>query len=113
MLQFTPGGVAYRGGGFDDSHREFFTVGNVFRQPCFFATSCQEATAMRCARTQEAYGRQGILWVVYVDPAGKQDVARRCKHVNFVAHSLIVDAAGTRPSKSTSSPPTQFSPCVP
>ena len=45
-------------------------------------------------RTQQAYGRQGILWVVHVDPAGEHDPSRRCKHVNFVSHSLIVDHAG-------------------
>ena len=29
-----------------------------------------------------------------MDPAGEHDSSRRCKHVNFVSHSLIVDAAG-------------------
>ena len=29
-----------------------------------------------------------------VDPAGEADDTQRCKHVNFVTHSLIVDAAG-------------------
>ena len=69
-------------------------VGTTFRQPSFLPTSFQEATAMRFVHTAEAWGRQPVLWVVYVDPEGEQDLRRRCKHVNFVAHSLIVDAAG-------------------
>jgi hypothetical protein len=93
-LPFPPGGITYRGGGFNDDHRGFFTEGKVFRQPFFLATSFSQATADRFRRTQEAYGRQGIMWVVYTDPAGEQDLTKRCKHVNFVKHSLIVDGAG-------------------
>ena len=29
------------------------------------------------------------MWVVRVDPAGEHDAAQRCKHVNFVSHSLV------------------------
>ena len=34
------------------------------------------------------------MWVIHVDPVGQHDLSKRCKHVNFVQHSLIVDAAG-------------------
>ena len=34
-------------------------------------------------------GFQSVLWVVHVDPAGEDDVTKRCKHVNFVEHSLV------------------------
>ena len=34
------------------------------------------------------------MWTVRVDPAGEQDTAKRCKHVNFVTHSLIDLAPG-------------------
>ena len=37
----------------------------------------------------EAYGQQAVLWVVRVDPAGEDDQTQRCKHVNFVTHSLV------------------------
>ena len=37
----------------------------------------------------EAYGQQAVLWVVRVDPAGEDDQAQRCKHVNFVTHALV------------------------
>ena len=93
-VPFPPGGVTLRGGGFDNAHQGFFTVGKQFRVPGFLATSFQQATALRFLRTQQAYGRQGILWVVRVDPAGEHDPSKRCKHVNFVSHSLIVDHAG-------------------
>ena len=36
-LPFPPGGITYRGGGFNDDHRGFFTEGKVFRQPFFLA----------------------------------------------------------------------------
>ena len=31
---------------------------------------------------------------MHVDPAGERDFTKRCKHVNFVAHSLVVDELG-------------------
>jgi hypothetical protein len=34
-------------------------------------------------------GSQPVMWVVHVDPAGEHDPAKRCKHVNFVEHSLV------------------------
>ena len=93
-VAFPPGGVTSRGGGFDDAHQGFFTVGKQYRVPGFLATSFERDTALRFLRTQEAYGHQGMLWVVRVDPAGERDAVQRCKHVNFVSHSLIVDHAG-------------------
>ena len=42
------------GGGFDDAHRDFFTVGKQFRVPGFLATSFERATALRFLRTQQA-----------------------------------------------------------
>ena len=84
-----PGGVCWRGGGFDDQFRPFFTVGKQYRVPGFLATSFSQAKAMEFVRTQEAYGRQGILWTVHVDPAGEADRTKRCKHVNLVQHSLV------------------------
>ena len=37
----------------------------------------------------QAKGFQSVLWIVHVDPAGEHDLAKRCKHVNFVEHSLV------------------------
>ena len=88
-LPFPAEGMTYRGGGFDDSHRGFFSVRKQFRQPCFLATSFAEGTAESFRQMAQAKGFQSVLWVVSVDPEGETDVAKRCKHVNFVAHSLI------------------------
>ena len=30
-----------------------------------------------------------MLWVVHVDPAGEHDMEKRCKHVNYVSHTLV------------------------
>ena len=63
--------------------------GKQSRVPGFLATSFARATATRFLRTAEAYGQQAVLWVVRVDPAGEDDQTQRCKHVNFVTHSLV------------------------
>jgi len=91
-----PAGETYRGGGFDDAHRDFFEVGKVYRAPGFLATSFQESKAMEFANKAmleipwaNEWGNQSVLWVIHVDPAGEQDVTKRCKHVNFVTHSLV------------------------
>ena len=69
-------------------------VGKQYRVPGFLATSFSKAAAVRFLRTQQAWGRQPILWTVHVDPAGERDFTKRCKHVNYVSHSLIADHAG-------------------
>ncbi len=88
-LPFPKGGVVYRGGGFDDSHRSFFQVGKAFRQPCFLATSFAESKAEFFRSMAQQKGFQSILWVIQVDPDGEHDITKRCKHVNFVHHSLV------------------------
>ena len=93
-FSFPPDGEVYRGGGFDDAHRDFFAVGKQFRVPGFLATSFSRAKAEEFRRTQEAWGRQGVLWIVRVDPAGEAEPSKRCRHVNFVSHSLVADHAG-------------------
>ena len=44
-IRFPPGGMTYRGGGFNDTHKSFFQVGRKYRVPGFLATSFS-ATAM-------------------------------------------------------------------
>jgi hypothetical protein len=44
-VKFPPGGRCFRGGGFDDAHRGFFTVGKKYRVPGFLATSFSEDKA--------------------------------------------------------------------
>ena len=93
-VPFPPGGKTYRGGGFDDAHRVFFSQGKQFRVPGFLATSFSQAKAQEFRRKAEAFGRQGVLWVIHTDPAGQHDRSKRCNHVNFVTHSLIDLAPG-------------------
>ena len=88
-LAFPAEGTTYRGGGFDDSFRGFFAVGTCFRQPCFLATSFAESKAEFFRQKAQAQGFQTVIWVVRVDPAGEGDTSKRCKHVNFVEHSLV------------------------
>ena len=89
-LPFPPDGVTFRGGGFDDACRDFFAlVGKSFRQPSFLATSFSQGKAENFRQMAQAQGFPSVLWVIHVDPAGADDVAKRCKHVNFVEHSLV------------------------
>ena len=90
-LPLPPGGVTFRGGGFNDTFRDFFAVGKAFRQPSFLATSFAESKAQFFRQQAEAQGFPSVLWVVRVDPAGEDDTSKRCKHVNFVEHSLVPD----------------------
>ena len=88
-LRFPPGGRTFRGSSFDNQYRDFFTVGKSYRVPGFLATSCSEDVATQFMRLAEAYGRQPVMWVVYLDPAGEHDADRRCKHANYVSHTHV------------------------
>jgi hypothetical protein len=86
---FPPEGITYRGGGFDDAYRDFFTVGKQYRVPGFLATSFVEGKAMEFLRAAEAYEHQPVLWTVHVDPAGADDATKRCKHANLIKYSMV------------------------
>ena len=89
-VDFPRDGVAFRGTGFDMQHRTFFEPNKKYRVPGFLATSFSEDTARTFAKKNgTAWGRPAVLWVVHVDPRGGADPAYRCKHVNFVTHSLV------------------------
>ena len=89
--RFPTDGTSWRGSGFDDAHRPFFTVGKQYRVPGFLATSFSEAVATEF-RDEWAFvppGGSRIMWIVHVDPAGQRDTSKRCQHVNFVSHSHV------------------------
>ena len=70
--RFPPNGMTYRGGGFDNAHRGFFIAGKKYRVPGFLATSFSEAKAREFIfNNATAMARQGILWVVHVDPQAR------------------------------------------
>jgi hypothetical protein len=89
---FPVGGVTFRGTGFDNRYRPFFDSepNKKYRVPGFLATSFSEAKAKEFAFANgTALGRPAVLWVVHVDPRGRTDADYRCKHVNFVQHTLV------------------------
>jgi hypothetical protein len=76
------GNICYRGGGFDDQHRDFYTAGKSFRQPAFLATSFSEAVADSfIARVPAHYPK--VKWLIRIDPA------RKCVHVNLVGRTNV------------------------
>ena len=52
----------------------------------FLATSFEKRVANRFLRRKTG---ARVLWTVKVDPRGRDTYKYRCKHVNFVAHSLV------------------------
>ena len=91
MCPIQYGLIHVKGGGkLPDKHRAFYTVGKKYRVPGFLATSFSKDVAVGF-RDGNGYPKDspGVLWVVHVDPAGEHDPAQRCKHVNFVQHSLV------------------------
>lgn len=73
--------VCFRGGGFLDDHRSFFTPGKAFRQPAFLATSFSRAVAHRFIAMRG--GDDCVLWTIRIDSA------RKCKHVNLVTKTNV------------------------
>jgi len=104
--RFPADGITYRGGGFGLSAgqpsaaelRGFFTQTNPptkFRVPAFLATSFSENQARRFIQ-MATDAAERVLWIVHTDPRGdptheEYDNRFRCKHVNFVRHSMIED----------------------
>ena len=83
--RFPPGGMTYRGGGFDSQHRGFFAVGETYR-----VTACQGF--WRRHSIEPSLGGERTLWVVHVDPAGDADESRRCKHAYLIQSHLRHEA---------------------
>ena len=92
--RFPPGGHCWRGGGFDDSLKDFFCVGRQYRVPGFLATSFSTVkTDEFVYRAVQDGGRSGILWHVLVDPRGENEFRHLCKHANYVSHTHVAGEA--------------------
>ena len=78
---FPPNDVCFRGGGFDESFRDFFAPGRQFRQPAFLATSFSEQVARRFISRSPMATK--ILWRVRIDAQHK------CRHVNLVRNTNV------------------------
>jgi len=90
LATFPSGGITWRGTGFDDSLRSFFTEGKEYRVPGFLATSFSKNVAETFVfNNATAYGKPAVLWKVHVDPDGARDPAKLCKHVNYVRHTFV------------------------
>jgi hypothetical protein len=89
-LQYPPDGRCFRGGGFDERHRGFFTVGKKYRVPGFLATSFSEAKANEFLYNSHVFqNRPAIKWIIHLDVRGATDFAHRCKHVNLVKRTNV------------------------
>ena len=95
-LRSPPKGVTYRGGSFDNAHKDFFTEGKKFRVPGFLATSFSQSVAknFRDNIATPLPGGSRILWKIRINPEGGTNPDKRCKHVNFVSNSHIADDDG-------------------
>jgi hypothetical protein len=81
-----PGGVCWRGGGFNDLFKPFFTDGKKFRVPGFLATSLHEGVTHGFMERAQLAGVPVVQWKIQFDPRGDPLGANlpqwRCKHVN-------------------------------
>ena len=94
-LSFPEGGRCFCGGGFDESHRPFFTKGKKYRVPGFLATSFSEAKADEFLYNAHVWQNQSaIKWIIHLDPRGATDFAHRCKHVNLVKRTNVAGEFG-------------------
>jgi hypothetical protein len=90
MPLFPPGGISWRGTGFEDAHRDFFTPGKTYRVPGFLATSFSRAVAERFIfNNATALGKPAVLWKVHVNPEGEHQPGKLCRHVNYVAKTHV------------------------
>ena len=69
--------LIFRGGGFDERHRDFYTANKKFRQPAYLATSFSKDVA-KIFMGRAAKGQAKMLWLVRIHPV------RKCVHVNLV-----------------------------
>jgi serine/threonine protein kinase len=85
---FPANGQCWRGGGFDEQHRSFFTVGKKYRVPGFLATSLQKNVTQTFMFRAEAAGYPVVQWCIQLDsrsdPHGENSLQHRCKHVNLI-----------------------------
>jgi hypothetical protein len=75
--------VCWRGGGFSDQCRSFFTASKQYRAPMFLATSFNKEKARGFLTAAWANGFSGskdalVLWKIKLDPQ------ERCHHVNLI-----------------------------
>ena len=78
-----PDHICYRGGGFDDQHRPFFSIGKKFRQPAYLPTSFDRYVVDPFMRRAAATNPNVILWRIHIDKD------QLCLHANLVKRSNV------------------------
>jgi colicin import membrane protein len=85
---FPSDGKCWRGGGLNEAHRDFFTVGKKYRVPGFLATSLRQTVTNNFMFRAEAAGSPPVQWCIQLDmradPQGENSLVHRCKHVNLL-----------------------------
>ena len=87
---FPQDSCTYRGAVLPEEHRSFFTAGKSYRVPGYLATSFKRSQAeMFMQRAHQQTCDAGtphprVLWKIRVDPSGRDNPARRCKHASYV-----------------------------
>jgi hypothetical protein len=88
-------GECWRGGGFDDQFRPFFTAGKKYRVPGFLATSVKQSATNTFMGMAQAAGHPVVQWRIVFDPRGDPQgdnlPGHRCKHVNLLRVSHVPD----------------------
>jgi len=85
MNKWPPGGVCWRGGGFKDEFRSFFTPKRLYRIPAFLATAFDKAICDRFIRRMTDPSLSPVRWKIMLDPRGEKSYAHRCKQAGYVS----------------------------
>jgi hypothetical protein len=87
-VAYPENGECWRGGGFDEQHRQFFEVGKTYRVPGFLASSLKKSVTQTFLFRAEAAGHPVVQWCIKLnhraDPQGENSLLHRCKHVNVL-----------------------------
>jgi serine/threonine protein kinase len=87
-VAYPQNGECWRGGGFDEQHRTFFTPGKKYRVPGFLASSLRKSVSQEFLFRAEAADYPVVQWCIKLnqraDPQGENSLLHRCKHVNLL-----------------------------
>ena len=86
------GHATWRGGGFRDEFKAFFTPGKLYRVPGVLATSIDKHVAEQFIQ-RAPKDQPRALWCIRVDGRGKTNRKYRCKHASMVRSTLVTGEA--------------------
>lgn len=84
--KFPKEGISYRGSGFRNELKPFFTKKKTYRIPGYLATSFSRATT---DFFMHRVSGPCVLWTIKVDPRGAVQLQFRCKQASFVENSHL------------------------